>query len=286
MVKEYEFYKSAYCGLCKSMGKNYGVIARLSLSYDATFLAMLLLSLGENTCPKVHKERCKANPLKKCLFCFEEEENMAFAGAVSVMMMYYKLQDDINDSTLPKKTVSAILKGIGHRAYKKAKKRYPELDKIVSNCIENQNNIEASEKVTLDTAAEPTAIMLRNLLLMRTQENSFNSKVLSEFGYYIGRWIYLIDAADDVKKDKKKKNFNPFFLSELGKVYLESNEETPPKELREYCNLVLNQTIAQALNAFNLLDLHTFDSILNNTIYKGLPEIQKQVFESDEDKSS
>lgn len=276
LVKEYEFYKSAYCGLCKNLGKEYGIIARLSLSYDATFLAMLLLSLNNN-CPHIHKERCKANPLKKCLFCFEKEEIMSFAGAVSVIMMYYKLEDDIKDSKFPKKIFSSFLKGIGHHVYKKAKSKYANVDILVKNCMDNQAKTEADNNITMDLAADSTAIMLKELLISRTVGNSIQEKIFNQFGYYIGRWIYLADAADDLEKDKKESNFNPFFLTDMGKEYILSSSNIPDKNFREYCNATLNQTISEAIKAFDLLNLYTFDTILQNTIYQGLPNIQKQI---------
>ena len=97
LVKEFDFYQSIYCSLCKHLGKNFGILSRLTLSYDCTFLAMLSLSLQKD-CPGYQKGRCVVNPLKKCSFCKEGEESFLFASAVSVIMSYYKLMDDLHDS--------------------------------------------------------------------------------------------------------------------------------------------------------------------------------------------
>lgn len=278
MIKEYEFYKSAYCGLCKALGKNYGVVARLALSYDATFLAMFLLSLNHDTCPDLHKESCKANPFKKCLFCYEKEEIMAFAGAVSVVMMYYKLEDNILDSGFFKRMGAYILKGVGYYSYKRAKRAYPQVDAIVRRCLDRQNSVEKTDSVTLDKAAQPTADMIKELLLLRAaEEDETLRQIFSQFGYYMGRWIYLADAADDMENDKKKGNFNPFFLGEAGQGYLSSDMNTPTREFREACNSTLNHTVSKALAAFNLLDCRNFGSILRNTMEKGLGNVQKEI---------
>ena len=77
-------YKSAYCGLCKRMGKDYGRLSRLALSYDGTFLAMLSMALRDD-CPGFEAGRCVANPAKRCTYCTGHEESYAYAGAVSVL---------------------------------------------------------------------------------------------------------------------------------------------------------------------------------------------------------
>ena len=97
--------------------------------------------------------------------------------------------------------------------------------------------------------------------------------ILGQLGYFIGRWIYLIDAADDMKKDQKKGNFNPF----VKKLVLEAATPMKEDELKEYCNSVLNQTLSQAISAYQLLDCRHYDPIIKNTLFLGLPAVQKQI---------
>ncbi|MCH5300898.1 MAG: hypothetical protein J1E56_06215, partial [Ruminococcus sp.] len=103
LVREYEAYKSVYCGLCKRMGKEYSFLSRFILSYDSTFYAMFLMSQNYK-CTGFERKRCACNPLKKCTFCKGGEEALSKASALSVILAYYKLVDDINDSGILKQT--------------------------------------------------------------------------------------------------------------------------------------------------------------------------------------
>ena len=98
LVREWEAYRSVYCGLCKQMGKNYSFLTRLSLSYDCTFYAMLLMSL-HRSCKGFDNGRCTFNPLKKCRFARCADSAYSKAAAFSVISAFYKLQDDLSDSS-------------------------------------------------------------------------------------------------------------------------------------------------------------------------------------------
>ena len=221
-IREYELYKSVYCGLCRHLGKDYGVISRLTLSYDCTVLAMLSMSLRKEKC-QVHNGRCTVNPLKKCKFCDGDGESFRMAGAVSVIMTHYKLVDTVQDSGFFKKNLARLLNLFLKRSFRKAKQAFPQI------------------------------------------EDAMQKQVLGSFGYQLGRWIYLMDAADDLEKDIKKGQFNPF---------RKSARETPDKMML-YCNDVLNMTVSQLILAYNLLDLTSYKEILDNIVCHGLSFEQK-----------
>ena len=272
LVKEYELYKCVYCSLCKCMGKRFGVLSRLTLSYDATFLAMLALSLKDD-CPAFYSGRCVANPLKKCVYCKGGEEALAFSGALSITMTYYKIRDDIQDSGFGGKLRAWCLLPMAAWCHRKTKRQFPEVERIVADCMQEQAAAELDPEAGIDSSAEPTARMLSEVARQLAGEDERKKLILDQFGYFIGRWIYLIDAADDMDKDNKHGAFNPF----LKKLVKEREMPLESKELREYCNGVLNQTLARALSAFQLLELSHFDTILQNTMTLGLPAMQKQV---------
>lgn len=273
LVKEYELYKSAYCSLCKHLGKNFGLLSRLTLSYDATFLAMFHMALKKEECPGFTKGRCVVNPMKKCAYCKGGEDSFLFAGAVSILMTYYKIRDDIHDSGFWGKCRSYFMLPIAKGAYRKAKKNFPDIDKIVSDCMDKQSRVEHDPDAGIDSSAEPTAQMLSQVLLLLSDGTKTQELVLSQLGYFIGRWIYLMDAADDIEKDEKHHSFNPF----LKKLIQEPEVPMNKKDMREYCNGLLNQTVSQAIAAFQLLDLKHFGTILDNTIRLGLPAMQRQI---------
>ncbi len=260
-VKEYEAYKSVYCGLCKQLGRDYGILTRLILSYDCTFYAILLMSL-KRSCTGFSDGRCKFNPLKKCKFADCKDNAYSKASALSVISAYYKVVDDIDDSGFFKRIALKIAKPFFGRRQKKAARRFPEIENIVSEMMKNQKAAENDELVTIDKAANPTAKMISDLAALEGG-NDLQKRVLSEFGYQIGRWVYLIDAADDYEKDKKSGNFNPFIKADIND--------------KDYINSVLSQSLARAYDAYNLLDIIDFKPIIDNMMLYGFPNKQNAV---------
>ncbi len=260
-VKEYEAYKSVYCGLCKQLGKDYGFLTRLILSYDCTFYAILLMSL-KRSCTGFFDGRCKFNPLKKCKFADCKDNAYSKASALSVISAYYKVVDDIDDSGFFKRIALKIAKPFFGRRQKKAARRFPEIEIIVSEMMKNQKAAENDELVTIDKAANPTAKMISDLAALEGG-NDLQKRVLSELGYQIGRWVYLIDAADDYEKDKKSGNFNPFIKADIYD--------------KDYINSVLSQSLARAYDAYNLLDIIDFKPIIDNMMLYGFPNKQNAV---------
>ena len=260
-VKEYEAYKSVYCGLCKQLGRDYGFLTRLILSYDCTFYAILLMSL-KRSCTGFSDGRCKFNPLKKCKFADCKDNAYSKASALSVISAYYKVVDDIDDNGFFKRIALKIAKPFFGRRQKKAARRFPEIEIIVSEMMKNQKAAENDELVTIDKAANPTAKMISDLAALEGG-NDLQKRVLSEFGYQIGRWVYLIDAADDYEKDKKSGNFNPFIKADIND--------------KDYINSVLSQSLARAYDAYNLLDIIDFKPIIDNMMLYGFPNKQNAV---------
>lgn len=261
-IREYELYKSVYCGLCRHLGKDYGVISRLTLSYDCTVLAMLSMSLRKEKC-QVHNGRCTVNPLKKCKFCDGDGESFRMAGAVSVIMTHYKLVDTVQDSGFFKRNLARLLNMFLKRSFRKAKQAFPQIEDQCRLMMERQKEAEDSDS-GIDRSAHPTAEML-SFLCQSLSEDAMQKQVLGSFGYQLGRWIYLMDAADDLEKDIKKGQFNPF---------RKSARETPDKMML-YCNDVLNMTVSQLILAYNLLDLTSYKEILDNIVCHGLSFEQK-----------
>ena len=256
-IKDFKLYKSVYCGLCKSLGKNYGVISRFVLNYDCTLLAMLYISLRSENC-STEKGHCVFNPLKKCLFCAEAGEGLRFAGAVSVITAYFKLCDTIRDSGFLKKTVAHVFRFFLRRSYKKAIRLYPEINNSALNMTESQIKAEQKES-SIDESAEPTAKFVSALCEIISSDDK-QRRILSIFGYFLGRWIYIMDAADDLENDIKHNRYNPFKKNYNGDI----------KETIRYCGDVLNMTVSQLTMAYDLLETDTYKEIIDNVIYYGL----------------
>ena len=272
LVREYQQYKAVYCQLCRQLGKDYGVLARLTLSYDCTFYAMLALGTQGDRVSR-RRGRCVVNPLKACDFLEGEGESYHKAAALSVLLTRQKLKDDLEDEGFWKKLGCRLLLLLGaDRQGKKAARRYPALAKLAEDTTAAQRQAEESQ-AGLDQCAEPTARLLSGVFRELGGCDPGQSLALERFGYFLGRWVYLMDAADDLERDCRDGAFNPFLLS------LRLDAQSPPEALakaRAYANEALNMTLSQALSAFQLLDLPRFGSILNNILRLGLPEMQKE----------
>ncbi len=262
LVREYDAYKAVYCGLCRQLGKEYSFISRLMLSYDCTFYSILLMSL-DRTCNGFKNGRCTCNPFKKCSFALCSSNTYSKASALSVISVYYKLKDDITDSGFFKRCFLKFLQPLPSHWRKKALRLgYSDIDKIVGDMMIMQNKDEQSNSSTIDSAAHPTAFMLGSILALEAN-NDTAKRVFYEFGYHIGRWIYFIDAADDIKKDKQSGNFNPFINTDIASA--------------KYIDSVLSQCLARAFEAYSLMNLTDFKGILDNMMLKGLPSVQNKI---------
>lgn len=270
LVKEFELYKSVYCGLCRQLGKDYGIFSRLILSYDCTFLALVCAGLGEESqslC--ISDKRCVCNPLKKCRYCSSVNNSMETAAAFSIISFFYKLKDTVRDEGFVKGLFARILMTLIAGQKKKAVKNYGYIDRIVADMLKMQFEAEECENCSVDRAAHPTAVMLSELMktLSCSQEEEL---VYSQFGYFLGRWVYIIDAADDFDKDRLKKAFNPI-VAKFPDLSLDD------KAVQSYCNGLLNQTMAQLIAAYNLMGINRFNYVIEHIIKVGMPEMQRKV---------
>ncbi len=258
--KEFEVYKAVYCSLCKNLKKNYGLFSSFALNYECTFLALLGMGL-EEACPHFEKCRCTFNPLKKCNRCVGGDVSLDFASAVTVILSYYKLLDAIEDNGLLKKLTLYPLKPFLKRKFKKASKKYPEVEEIAANYAQNQSEIEKTNCGDIDKAANPTANMLSSIFYLLNGDK----EELSRLGYCLGRWIYLMDAYDDIIDDAKKGNYNVFLSGFAGKNM---------DELNDYAYGVLNFTLGETIDAFEEIKIYRFNPIFLNIVRDGMTQAQ------------
>ena len=277
LVKEWEQYRAVYCGLCRRLGETCGAVSRLSLSYDGTFLAMLLLGL-EGGCTGFEQKRCVVNPAKRCGFCQTRGDSLDVAAALTVILAWYKLRDDRKDEGAGKKVRSVLLTPLASPGHRRAKKRFSHLEELAAAYLEAQDRAERDPEAGLDACADPTAHLLEEALVYAVfrekPEDAVLGRVLRQLGYHLGRWIYLMDAADDWKDDLRRGSFNPF----IRKFSLSGTpDEEQAVRLRDYANETLNMSMAQLNTSFALLELQQFESILRNIITQGMPQMQRQI---------
>ncbi|MBQ6847307.1 MAG: hypothetical protein IJO62_00115 [Clostridia bacterium] len=264
-VKEYEMYKAVYCSLCKTLGKHYGILSRLTLSFDFTFLALLNMSLKDG-CDEIERKRCAFNPLKKCNYC-KNTDSLAMPSAVAMLMLYYKILDNITDEKGFKKLGFCLLMPIFNGAYKKASKKYPEAKEYIDEYITTQSKLEKENCNELDRIADPTAKALSKIFML-CSDDATQKRVLERLGYCMGRYIYLIDAARDFNEDLKQNKYNVLKFS--CKTHQEAKEKIKPQ---------LYFCINESAKAFELLEIKKYKNILGNIIYLGLEDTFKKELE-------
>lgn len=265
---EFEQYRGVYCALCRRLGKRYGLLAQWSLSYDFTFLALMRLALAEE-CVGFRKARCPYNPLKKRNCCCDTDQLDMVADA-AVLLTYHKLRDTIQDSGFWKRLGARLLLPFAAYDRRRCAARHPEWDKVVAQCMANQAAVEREGVTSTDAAAEPTAKLLEFFFSLAAIDES-SKRVLSRFGYCLGRWIYLIDAADDLPEDIQSGNYNPLVTDIPDAV----------KQGRERVRLSLNASLAECKAAYELLTIRRFDGILRNVLELGMFHIQQRVLKGE-----
>ena len=263
-VKEFESYKAVYCSLCKELGKSYGVLSRFTLSYDFTFLAILNMALKDGCC-SVKRKRCAFNPLKKCNFC-EKTDDLKMPAAAAMIMIYYKIKDNIADEKGFKKIGYYTIYPIFKRARKKAAKNYPLIEEAVAEYIKEQTALEKEGCTSLDKAADPTANALSKIFSF-CSDDQMQKRVLERLGYCMGRYIYLMDAACDLEEDIKKNSYNALKNDFKGDKAEYLKQRVVPQ---------LYFCANEAAKAFELLEIKKFKTILGNIIYLGLEETFKK----------
>ena len=270
-IAEFETYRGVYCSLCQTLGKRYGFAARMTLSYDFTFLALLILALQDEKVT-FRKGHCPYNPVKKRVMCYHaENEALNYAADTAMLLVYHKLSDTIRDERLLKRWKARAARWFVKRDYKKACKRRPEEAKAVLAYMAAQAVVEREKTVSVDAAAEPTARLLSTLISSRVTQ--VDREVMERFGYCLGRFIYLADAADDLEEDLKTQNYNPYILS----ADMSISNEKQLQEVRSYAAESLHNSMAVCAECYEQMPVKRFDGILRNIIYRGVPAVIQQI---------
>lgn len=259
-MKDYDIYKGLYCSLCKTLGKRYGFLSRMILNYDLSFFALLMSARREECCG-FKEGRCPFNPSKKCKYTSKITAELEDAADACVILSYYKIKDNINDSGILKKIITLFVLPFFYFMFRRAKKKNPEYCRMTLEYTQAQAQLEKAREASIDKASEPSARLLAGFFSHK-ETDAEQKRVLERFGYCLGRWIYLIDACDDYEDDKKKGCYNPY-------IFYFKNNETYDK-VKEKMSGDLNLSAAGAAGAYELMEIKRFDDIIANIIYDGI----------------
>lgn len=265
-VREYEQFKSAYCGLCHTLGRQYGALSRYLLNYDFTFLAIVLSGVQEEQ--GFERLRCPASPLRK-KYCVKQSGAYEKAAAISMILTWWKLRDHVQDGRLPEKAVFGLLCLILKPAYRKAARLLPEYERQVKDSLSLLDRLEKERCASIDEPADTFASCLS--AAADTVEKDSLRRPLKALFYHIGRWIYIMDAFDDCREDIRRGLYNP-----LAQRYDLVGGDIP-EPVREQVSVTARHSLNLACDAFELIEFTHSREILHNILCLGLPMVQKQV---------
>lgn len=248
-VKEFDTYRSYYCGLCRNLRDQYGLKGQMTLSFDMTFLILFLTGLYEPD-TRFDQTTCIAHPFEKHPTSINEITS--YVADMNMMLSYYKAMDDWKDERkITSRTFAALLR----KEQADIEKKYPRKARKVSSYLEKIHLCEADNEENIDLISGYFGEIMAELFAYKIDEWEAS---LRKIGFYLGKFIYLMDAYEDIEKDLKEKNYNPF---------LNRYEE---EDFQENCRMILTMMMAECSKEFEKLPIIQHVEILRNIIYSGV----------------
>lgn len=260
-VKDYALYRASYCGICRAIKLDYGQIARFSVSYDAAVMAMLLIGVSGSSADS-RLRRCALNPIRPKPV-LEGHDALPYAAAVSVLLAYGRLKDNWADErrveALPAMAALAAAK-------RRAAGKYPVLAGCIDERLAQLRALEQAACAQLDLPADVMGNLLSEIMLLGPRQSASAQVLLRSMGYHLGRWIYLVDAIDDMRRDEKTGAYN--VLLAMG------GDRGQAVELAAQA---CEYAAAQAAAIFDLMEMQWGGDIISNLLYGGMPRVLARV---------
>ena len=315
-VREYEVYTGYYCGVCKSIGRRYGQLPRMVLSYDAAFLAILLASLSDESDTPV-QEHCIAHPVIKKKTVIRNRA-IDYAGDVMLILAWYKLADDAADEgKVYAKPVMLMMK----RIFRRLNRLYPELCSSIENHLSALSALEREKCASIDMAAEAFSKIMEDIFTeglqavygseppqqtspgadrsdygisgasgMQDEPCGFASpgndtrELLARAGYHLGKWVYMIDAVDDIEENIESGAYNPLLFRFKFDAANETADEFRAR-IEPDLRFNLYHYLAMLSRCTDSLDIRKNAGIIENVIYFGLNrKTEEIIMRTDKDK--
>lgn len=255
-MKDFAKYKAYYCGLCKTLQQNHGFKGQMLLSYDMTFLIVVLTSLYEMKTNK-KENRCIVHPIGKREMLMNEITE--YVADINIILSYYHFKDDWMDerSKLGLAGLAAF-----KRAYLKMEKKYPQKCKMIKQCLDKLHELENNKEQSIDRVAGCFGELMSELFVYK---QDLWEKDLRRMGFYLGKFIYIMDAYDDIEKDIESGSYNP-----LKDVYMNNKEKALWSDFETECNQMLTMMMAECTESFEKLPCIENIDILRNILYVGV----------------
>ncbi|MBS5164660.1 MAG: hypothetical protein KHY77_02730 [Butyricicoccus pullicaecorum] len=267
-VREVERFQIVYCGLCHEIRRRYGRLQTFFLSYDMTFLALVLQAVYAEKAETVQC-RCIASPIKKKTVA-ASSPMLSYTADISVLLTYHKIQDSLHDESGAKRLLARCLERLARRSYQKVCAVQPRLDAIIRQCLDELLVLEQQQSASLDRTADTFARILQAVVPQESTE--LERRVMEQMFYHTGRWLYLIDACADLEDDFRTGSYNPVRL----RFALKTPDLAP---VRAHMEHTLERSLLDIHNACQLLTFCQDKGLIENIIDLGLPLITRQVLD-------
>lgn len=244
-------YQAYYCGLCQALRRTCGAKGQMLLNYDMTFLIVLLTGLYELD----HEESaftCPLHPTKKQTAWINEATE--YAADMNIILACHNFEDDWKDGKAYAKR--ALAKALS-KDYGRIREKYPRQEKAVVKYTEELAAAEEAGEENIDAVSGLTGEMMGEIFDWKEDEWSEELRCLS---FYMGKFIYLMDAYEDLEQDKKRREYNPFSKMTCQK---EGDFET-------FAKLILTSMMSECAKSFERLPILMHADILRNVLYSGV----------------
>ncbi len=274
-LREYEYYRGVYCGLCRALGKCGGYAAKLTLNYDFTFLALVRMAIVGDT-PTFVKRRCLAHPFRTHPEAVSHD-TLVFCAGASLLLMHGKILDDIADERGLRRLRARLLRPLTSGMCRKTGKALRALDVSITERLYALSVLEKDPPCSVDRPASLFGGLMGDILSFGLEGD--RKTIAKTVGDALGRWVYLIDALDDRKKDAEKNRYNPINL-----VYTPG--ELPEDAAKELETSLLS-LLADAERALDLIDIPNGDmrALIDNHLHLGMTRTIREILSNKGEKS-
>ena len=258
-MKDYAQYRAFYCGLCKSIGKKCSQPMRFTTNYDITFLNVLYHSVFDKEV-EINNEVCILNPIQKKPVVKDDELTRDIID-VNNILGHYKCVDDILDNKSTSKWL--VDKMVLKKHYRRSKKKFAKIDAIVDSGYKKLRDLEKENCASVDRVADPFANIMKGI----TKE-LFKDKYNEDLGnmmYALGKWVYIVDAIDDIDSDYKEKKFNLFLVQ-----YDYIDKKTFLIEKHDELEFILKNCEKIISESFDKIKLTRYEGVLTNILWYGI----------------
>lgn len=261
-VKDYELFRSYYCGLCRAIGKENGQLPRFALNYDIAFLGLFLSSLSDDK-PIVDSKNCIAHPISKRSFVYDDQA-LEYTANIGTMLAYFNLIDNWEDDKSVKSFLGSLLLKRGSESAKNRYKiKYEKIEKLLKDLTELENRGEKD----FDKTADIFGKIMEEICDYESIDNENRRLALKWMGYNTGRWIYILDAYDDILEDYEKKEYNPLIAALKSE---DEDVESFKDRIRDRIEFTLIASLAEITKSYELLDIKKNREIIENIMYVGM----------------